>query len=78
MELREKLESIHALVDPDSVLEHLVAEIAADIKLHQREFAQAYGEADLAAAASACVKMQYLEKLLIEAEQIESDLMDRA
>jgi hypothetical protein len=31
----------------------------------------------MSAAASACVKMQYLDKLLQEAEQIESRLIDR-
>lgn len=77
MELREKLESIPGLVDPDTVLEHLVSEIAGDIRVHQGEFARAYLGLDLPAAASACVKMQYLDKLLQEAEQIESDLMDK-
>ena len=76
MELREKLETLHDLVDPDTVLDHLVSEITGDIKLHQAEFEAAYIGSDLPAAASACVKMQYLEKLLQEAEQIESDLMD--
>jgi len=76
MDLREKLESIHGLVDPDTVLEHLVAEIGGDIRAHQEEFSAAYAAADLDAAASACVKMQYLEKLLQEAEQIESDLIE--
>lgn len=76
MELREKLESLHDLVDPDTVLDHLVTEISGDIKTHQAEFETAYNDMDLPAAASACVKMQYLEKLLQEAEQIESDLMD--
>lgn len=77
MELREKLESLHDLVDPDSVLDHLVSEISGDIKAHQAEFEGAYAATDLPAAASACVKMQYLEKLLQEAEQIESELMER-
>jgi len=77
MELREKLESLHDLVDPDSVLEHLVTEISADIRAHQAEFESAYQASQLPAAASACVKMQYLEKLLQEAEQIESELMER-
>jgi molecular chaperone HscB len=76
MELREKLESLHDLVDPDTVLDHLVTEISGDIKMHQGEFQAAYSRSDLAAAASACVKIQYLEKLLQEAEQIESKLMD--
>lgn len=76
MELREKLESLHDLVDPDTVLDHLVGEISTDITMHQAEFESAYNQSDLPGAASACVKMQYLEKLLQEAEQIESDLMD--
>lgn len=76
MELREKLESLHDLVDPDTVLDHLVKEITGDIKMHQAEFETAYNQSNLSAAASGCVKMQYLEKLLLEAEQIESDLMD--
>ncbi len=76
MELREKLASLHDLVDPDTVLEHLVAEIAADIRAHQDEFRSAFENDDLGAAASACVKMQYLEKLLAEAEQVEAELMD--
>lgn len=77
MELREKLESMHDLVDPDTVLDHLVDEISGDIKIHQAEFEAAYNQSDLPAAASACVKMQYLEKILQEAEQIESELMDK-
>ena len=64
------------LVDPDTVLDHLVTEISDDIKMHQGEFAGAYAANDLPSAAAACVKMQYLGKLLQEAEQIESDLMD--
>ncbi len=59
-----------------AVLEHLVTEIGGDIRAHQAEFEAAYQAARLPAAASACVKMQYLEKLLQEAEQIESELMD--
>lgn len=77
MELREKLESLHDLVDPDTVLDHLVKEISADIAVHQQEFEAAFKGEDLHGAASACVKMQYLDKLLCEAEQIESDLMDK-
>lgn len=75
MDLREKLESIHDLVDPDAFLEHLIIEIAADIKSHEQEFSSAFTDRDLNSAASACVKIQYLEKLLQEAEQIESGLL---
>ena len=76
MELREKLESIHSLVEPETVLDHLVTEIAADIKVHQNEFAQAYAAGAQDEAAAACVKMQYLDKLQAEAEQLESELID--
>lgn len=76
MELREKLESLPGLVDPDEVLAHLVAEITGDLTAEQARFADAHEAGDVPAAASACVKMQYLDKLLREAEQAEADLMD--
>lgn len=77
MELREKLESMEELVDPEPVLEHLVTEIRDDIAVLQTQFSNAYADGGLPAAARACVKMQYLDKLLQEAEQIESRLLDR-
>ena len=76
MELREKLETISDMVDPETVLDHLMTEIVADIKIHQNEFELAYVENELSEAAAACVKMQYLGKLLLEAEQIESGWLD--
>jgi molecular chaperone HscB len=77
MELREKLESMEGLIDPEFVLDHLVTEISEDIAVLQRQFSQAYSVGEMSAAASACVKMQYLDKLLQEAEQIESRLLDK-
>lgn len=77
MELREKLESVPDLVDPDEVLEHLVDEINDDIGQLRAQFSAGYSAEDLAGAAQACVKMQYLDKILFEAEQLESDLMDK-
>ncbi len=76
MELREKLESIPGLVDPDEVLQHLVDEIRTDLEAEESAFAAAYAAGDTQAAAGACVRMQYLDKLLGEAEQLENDLMD--
>ena len=76
MDLREKLETIADLVEPETVLEHLIFEIAGDIKVHEQEFTAAFEASDLSGAASACVKMQYLGKLNQEAEQIESGLLD--
>jgi len=75
MELREKLESIADMVEPETVLEHLMQEIAGDVKEHESEFVMAMAANALSQAASACVKMQYLEKLQQEAEQIESGLL---
>ncbi len=77
MELREKLEIMEGLIDPDSVLDHLVTEISEDITVLQGQFSEAYSTGELSLAASACVKMQYLDKLLQEAELIESRLLDR-
>ncbi|MCL4104086.1 UNVERIFIED_CONTAM: hypothetical protein GTU68_034948 [Idotea baltica] len=72
MEHREKLESINDLVDPETVLAHLMAEIATDTQTHMREFQQALNAENLVDAARACVKIQYLEKLNEEAEQVEA------
>jgi molecular chaperone HscB len=77
MELREKLESLEGLIDPETILEHLVTEVSEDIMTLQKQFSQAYAAGEMSAAASACVKMQYLDKLLQEAEQIESRIIDR-
>lgn len=77
MELREKLESMDELVDPDTVLEHLITEIGDDLGELRTQFARAYDAGDHSAAAAACVKMQYLDKLLREAEQLESDLLEK-
>lgn len=76
LELREKLETIDNMVDPETFLDHLMQEITADIKGHQREFEEAYESDATEAAGMACVKMQYLEKLLQEAENIESSWLD--
>jgi molecular chaperone HscB len=76
MELREKLESLPGLVDPDPVLEHALEEIEGDIAEQRRLFDAAYEAGDIPAASMACVKMQYLDKLQREAEQLEADLME--
>jgi len=77
MELREKLETIGELVNPEPVVDHLLAEIGEDIAVQLAEFARVYAAGDTARAATACVKMQYLDKLLAEAERIESSLLER-
>jgi molecular chaperone HscB len=47
MELREKLESFHDLVDPDTVLKHLLEEILGDLSVAQEEAALALGSNEL-------------------------------
>ena len=76
MELREKLESFHDLVDPDTVLEHLLAEIEADWCALEEQMSAHLAANETAAAATAAVKMQYLDKLRAEAEALESQLVD--
>jgi len=76
MELLEKLENMEHLVDPETALDHLVTDIGADVVDLQQQFSRAYVAGKLPAAASACVKMQYLDKLLQEAEYLESRLID--
>ncbi len=78
MELREKLESIDELVDPETAIDNLLQEIAQDMGELQGDFASAYSVGDLDKAGAACVKLQYLQKLAREAEIKEADLMDRA
>ncbi|MCZ6830816.1 MAG: Fe-S protein assembly co-chaperone HscB [Gammaproteobacteria bacterium] len=77
MELREKLESFHDLVDPDTVMEHLLAEIEADWRELEGQLAQHLTANEIDAAATAAVKMQYLDKLRAEAEALESELLER-
>jgi molecular chaperone HscB len=77
MDLREKLESLEGLVDPETVLDHLVSEIGVDIAALQEQFSSAYSAGEITAAARACVKLQYLDKLLQETEQVESRLIDK-
>lgn len=77
MELREKLEGMEDLVDPESALDHLAIEIHDDIAALQAQFSEAFAAGNLSGAAGACVRMQYLEKLQSEAEQLESRLLDK-
>ncbi len=75
--MREKLESIHDLVDPETVLEHLLDELLLDWNQHNAELQLAMNEQDWNAAATAVVKMQYLDKLRAETETLEASLLDR-
>jgi molecular chaperone HscB len=76
MDLRENLMMLDETGDPEAALEHFVTEIDVDVKQLHREFSRAFSAGELTSAAGACVKLQYLEKLLEEAEQMESRLID--
>lgn len=77
IELREKLESMQEQPEPALMLEQLLAEIGEDMIELQAEFAQQYAAGELAVGAATCVKMQYLDKLLLEAEQMEASLLEK-
>lgn len=77
MELREKLESVGDSTDAEDALDDLIQDITGDLKALRTEFGDVYAQRDLDAAAQCCVKMQYLDKLLLEAQRLESELMDR-
>jgi molecular chaperone HscB len=76
MELREKLESMTGMVDPQTALDRLITEIGEDVIELQGVFSVAYSAGEFPKAAAACVKMQYLDKLLLEAEILETSLLD--
>ncbi len=76
MELREKLASVHDLVEPEVVIEHLLTEVSSDWQQHATELSQAMDSGEWDDAASAVVKMQYLDKLRAETEALEAALLD--
>jgi len=77
MELRESLERIRGADDPHAELDGLMRDITAQIKSSVAQLAVQFEESDvehLDAAAQIIKKMQFLNKLLAEAEAIEADL----
>ncbi|MCY4427366.1 MAG: Fe-S protein assembly co-chaperone HscB [Halieaceae bacterium] len=76
MELREALERIHGLVNPEAGLEHLQDELAAGWSEHSGELSAAMADEDWNEAAAAVVKMQYLDKLRSEVTALENSLLD--
>ena len=76
MELRESLDRLADLVNPEQGLEHLQRELAADWNVYSRELAAAMDGQNWAAAATVVVKMQYLDKFRSELAAIENSLLD--
>ncbi|WP_279245747.1 Fe-S protein assembly co-chaperone HscB [Candidatus Litorirhabdus singularis] len=76
MDLREKLESVSGLVDPEPVLDHILTEIGADSAQLMSQLASGLAAEDYEISATAVLKLQYLDKLRAEAEQMESWLLE--
>jgi molecular chaperone HscB len=76
MDLREKLESVSGLVDPEPVIDHILSEIAADSAVLMEQLAAGLASEDYEKSATAVLKLQYLDKLRAEAEQMESWLLE--
>jgi molecular chaperone HscB len=77
MELRESLERIRGADDPHAELDGLMRDITEQIKTSVAQLAVQFEESDvehLDSAAQIIKKMQFLNKLLAEAEAIEADL----
>lgn len=77
MELREGLEEIRSQADPFASLDRLMREIGDMIKTQVAQLAVQFEDGSseqLAAAAQTVQKMQFLNKLLAEAEDLEADL----
>ncbi len=76
MELRERLEEIPQQADPFEELDELSDEVDAMLKQLREAFAGLYAEQKFEDAAANVRKMQFLEKLAIEIENLEDRLDD--
>lgn len=74
MELREQLEEIPQQPDPYDSLENMEDEVGAVLTKLRDTFAQQYAAGNLELAISAVRKMQFLEKLVIEIQNLEDRL----
>lgn len=79
LQLREELENARNADDPEMVLDDLMARISAKIKTLVAQMAIQFENpvsTNLEAAREAVRKMQFLNKLLSEAESLEAELED--
>lgn len=76
MTLREALADISESDDPFSALDTIQRQAFSSFDELQAEFGQSYQSADYDAAKEVVAKLQFFNKLLDEAEQIEHDLDD--
>lgn len=76
MELREQLEEIPSEEDPFAALEDLADDVEAMLKQLRAEFESMYVEQAYEKAVASVRKMQFLEKLSVEIENLEDRLDD--
>jgi len=76
MMLREALEEAADASDPEAALEELSDDVGAELRAQRQQFETEYNAAAYDAAASAVRKMQFLEKLALEIEAREDELLD--
>ena len=79
MELRETLAGIREVADPFGELEGLRATLEASLKAEKEALTAAFaagGEADLARAAEGVRKLQFLQKLAVEVDDMDEALHD--
>ncbi|MCV6588393.1 MAG: Fe-S protein assembly co-chaperone HscB [Marinobacterium sp.] len=76
MTLREALEEAGGAVDPEVALAQLSDEVCGNLKAQRQQFEALYNAADYEGAAGAVRRMQFLEKLALEIEAREDELLD--
>jgi len=76
MMLREALEDVSDAADPEAALEDLSTDVSAELRNQRQAFEGHYGASEYDAAAAAVRKMQFLEKLVLEIEAREDELLD--
>lgn len=76
MMLREELEEAGSAVDPESALGSLSEEVSAELRGQRQQFEMQYLANEFESAAGTVRKMQFLEKLVLEIEALEDELLD--
>lgn len=76
MMLREALEEAGDAADPEAELDELSADVSAELRSQREQFEKQYNTADYEQAAGTVRKMQFLEKLVLEIEAREDELLD--
>ncbi|MDP6190781.1 MAG: Fe-S protein assembly co-chaperone HscB [Gammaproteobacteria bacterium] len=76
MQLRERMEAVPEAMDIETELEQMAAELLALHKQLQVEFATAYGDNQLQVAEVAVRKLQFIDKLQQECNDLEGRLLD--